>query len=710
MLYAGQTMNMLSMFAFLMALGLLVDDAIVIGENIYAHRQRGSDYVTAAVEGTYEVLPSVLASVGTTIIAFAPMLFVPGIMGKFFAVIPFAVITMLLISLLESTFVLPCHLAHVPRSKSAGPGWINRWSDRLVGGLISRLYLPLLRRSLDHPLTVVAIGATVLLLTAGFYQGGFIPFQLFPRLDADTIQASVTVPDGTPAAITDEATRRLERAIQEINDEHARRGGRLATLIHRTVGDTGSSATMTGNPPAGGSHTGSVQVELVEGSRRSMKSHEIVMQWRKRAGEFPGVESLTFGSVGHGPGGAAVEFKLLGDRQNMAALEDAVELCKARLGKYQGTLDIEDDSRPGKWEFQLTVKDSAQAMGVPLADLAGTVRAAYYGEEVMRLQRGRHEVKLMVRYPPEERHSLAAFDDLRVRTGGGAERPLTELAHLDVRRGYSTINRLDQRRAITITADVDESVAEADKIVADLKEHFVPQLLAKPEFAGLAVRWEGQQEQSSESMGGLFRGFLIALVAMFALLTLEFRSYGQPLLILLIIPFGAVGAVVGHVIMGMPLSLFSLFGMVALSGVVVNDSIVLIDFINRRVRDGVPLKTALLDAGSRRFRAVALTSLTTVAGLMPILFETSFQAQFLIPMATSLSFGLSFATLLVLIMVPTWYLLYFRLTGGEVSPLQPEPVVDALEQPNDDELESPARAPWATDLPVGQAVPDRRNG
>jgi HAE1 family hydrophobic/amphiphilic exporter-1 len=381
-------------------------------------------------------------------------------------------------------------------------------------------------------------------------------------------------------------------------------------------------------------------------------------------------------------------------------------------------LDIADDSRPGKWEFQLKVKDRAKAMGISLADLAETVRASYYGEEVMRLQRGRHEVKLMVRYPRQQRRSLADFDEIRVRTappildlvrrelqqsgvGSGSsnplpgtsaspERPLTELAEVEIRRGYSMINRQDQLRAITVSADVDESQANAREIVADLKKDFLPGLLARPEYARLRVRWEGQQEQTVESVWGLMQGLAVALVVMFALLTLKFRSYLQPVLIMAIIPFGAIGAIGGHWVMGVlgripngEVTLFSLFGLVALTGVVVNDSIVLIDFINHRVRDGVPLTEALVDAGRRRFRAVLLTSVTTIAALVPLLLETSFQAQVLIPMATSLCFGLTLTTALVLLLVPVMYLVYAWIVMPETFRAEAAPEIAAKPEPVD---------------------------
>ena len=324
-----------------------------------------------------------------------------------------------------------------------------------------------------------------------------------------------------------------------------------------------------------------------------------------------------------------------------------------------------DDSRPGKWELQLKEKQNAVAMGVPLESIARTVRASYYGEEVMRLQRGRHEVKLMVRYPEEDRKSLARFDDIRVDGGDGVQRPITELADVSVSRGYSEINRIDQKRSITVSSDISEKEGNAKEIVADLQAGFMPELLKK--YPALRVRWEGQQEQDSESVRSLGIGLAIALLAMYVLLTMEFTSYGQPMVVMAIIPFGIVGAVIGHWVMGLPLTLFSTLGLVALTGIVVNDSIVLVDFINSAVRGGMPLQQAVLEAGARRFRPVMLTSLTTIAGLAPILTETSFQAQLVIPMAASLCFGLMTSTVLVLVLVPTFYLLYARMFGVTVD-------------------------------------------
>ncbi|MCA9101896.1 MAG: efflux RND transporter permease subunit, partial [Planctomycetales bacterium] len=474
LLYTDQTINMLTMFAFLMALGIIVDDAIVVGENIYSHRQRGKDIVTAAVDGTAEVIPSVTASVLTTVIAFMPLFFVSGVMGKFIAVMPLAVVGMLAISWFESMMILPCHLGHTSHGQHGAVEmvlrliaqtvffpllWfekvmrpVNRTVTRGLNWFIKTVYLPLLRRSVNHPSIVVAIAIGILIVAAGFMRSGRTPFQIMPELDSYLISATVRYPDGTPAEFTDRATQQIEAAIRQVHEKYAAQGMPLMKISHRTVG---YRASMEMNSPQGvvsDSHVGGVNVELVDTSQRSIHSEQVLAEWREAAGQFPGAESITFGTPQFGPGGTPIEFKLVADPEHFDEVEAAAEVCKDKLAEYEGVFDIEDDSDPGKWEFQLTVKDKAKAMGVPLADLAETVRSAYYGAEVMRLQRGRHEVKLMVRYPREDRHTLATFDEIRVQTPDGAQRPITELANVQVERGCSEFNRIDQKRSITVSA------------------------------------------------------------------------------------------------------------------------------------------------------------------------------------------------------------------------------------------------------------------
>jgi multidrug efflux pump subunit AcrB len=651
----------------------------------------GKRMIEAAVDGTVEVAPSVVASVCTTIVAFCPMLFVSGVMGKFIAVMPLAVIAMLSLSLFESILILPCHLAHRESVLFRLLGIVlyvfhfllgifsrlNQLTASLLERFVEKIYLPALRWSLQCRWIVLAAAAALLMVTVGFVQAGIVPFIVFPKIDSNVIRAKVAFPDGTPLNVTDEATRQIETALWKLNEELSKPDKPLILLAHRSIG----SQPTTDNPAkaveAIGSHVGNVEVQLADTATRDVTSQKIVSLWRQRTGDIAGTESLTFGAPNFGPGGKAIEFKMLAPPQQFHELEQAVEMCKQKLKQFTSVYDIDDDSRPGKWEYQIRIRDDARAMGISTADLAETVRATYYGEEVMRLQRGRHEVKLMVRYPEEDRRSLADFEQLRVRTGDGQERPLTELADIDVVRGYSEINRVDQLRSITISADVEEGGENtAYGIVKELQNDFMPGLLAK--FPDVRVRWEGQQEQTNESIGSLLIGTAVALLVMFFFLTLEFRSYLQPLLIFLVIPFGVIGAIFGHAIMGLPITLFSFFGLVALTGVVVNDSIVLIDFINRRVREGMPIDEALLDAGRRRFRPVLLTTVTTVVGLLPILLETSFQAQVLIPMANSLSFGLMLATVLVLILVPVCYRIFHNWSPDAVGDAEfyNEPLMD----------------------------------
>lgn len=664
LLQFDQTLNMLSLFSFLIALGIVVDDAIVIGENVYTHRAMGKSPLQAAIDGTIEVVPSVFSSVATTVFAFVPMFFVTGVMGKFFAVMPLAVIAILTISLLEACFALPCHLGHGNGRPSPLTGWLNAGTTWVLETFLRVVYAPVIRFCATFPAITVSGAVAFLLLTASLVTSGAVPSIFFPKLDAPEVIAKVIFPDGTPARITDAATLRVEQAIQQINQRHSVPGRPLVKVTHRMVGLVRDNAPGGGQTTEG-SHAGSVYAELVDSGQRELTSEQVVQAWRDAVGSIPGAETLTFGSQSRGPGGKPIEFKLLAATENMQQLEQAVEETKQRLAGFRGIYDVSDDSTPGKWELQLREKPGAVALGVPLDSIARTVRASYYGEEVMRLQRGRHEVKLMVRYPESDRQTLARFDDIRVDAGDGIQRPITELADVNVTRGYSEINRIDQKRSITISADINEKLGNAKEIVASMRSEFMPQLLQK--YPGLRVRWEGQQEQDEESVQSLGIGLFVALLAMYVLLTMEFTSYGQPLVVMAVIPFGIVGAVLGHWVMGLPLTLFSTLGLVALTGIVVNDSIVLVDFINGAVRSGVPLEQAVLQAGSRRFRPVLLTSLTTIAGLAPILTETSFQAQLVIPMAASLCFGLATSTILVLVLVPVFYLIYARIFGVSVD-------------------------------------------
>ncbi len=690
LLATGQTLNMLTMFAFLMALGIVVDDAIVIGENIYTKRAEGLSFVQAAIEGTYEVLPAVCSSVATTIIAFVPLMFVTGVMGKFIAVMPVAVIAMLVISLIESTFILPSHLAHqnnlfmrivglvlyVFKPLTYVLTTVNHYASSLLDWGVQRFYQPVLIWSLHNKPVVIATAFAILLICGGMVLGGLAPFGFFPKIDGRQVAATIAYPDGTSADFAEAASLQLQQVVEQIEQDEIAAGRRpIIANLFRSIGQVGNE--MRG--PAGvvsGSHVGTVEVQLVPPDQRDITSQELIEVWRKRVPKIPGTEVLKFGADTMGPGGDAIEFKILAADDSVQFLDSAVDDCKKQLATIEGVTDIEDDSRLGKWEMSLKLNELGKTLGLDENDLANTIRTIYFGDEVMRLQRGRHEVKLMVRYTRQERSQMESFENIRIRDNSGNEWPLTEVAEIEYRRASSEINRLDQRRAITITADVNKKEGDAVDINRLLRSTIVPNILndyATKYGAKLSVNWEGEQAQTVESMVSLFAGFGVALLGMFVLLTLQFRSYIQPLIILTIIPFGWMGAIIGHAILGLELTLFSFFGLIALTGVIVNDSIVLVDFINRRVRDGMPLNDALMQAGRRRFRPIMLTSMTTVAGLFPILLETSMQAQVLIPMAASLIFGLMTGTILILILVPVSYSIYGHFLGLMNVSIQDDP-------------------------------------
>ena len=663
-LYGG-TLNMITMFAFIMALGMLVDDAIVVGENIYSHWRRGKPPVQAAIDGASEVAVPVIGAVATTMAAFVPLFIMEGILGKFVAVMPVAVVAALLGSLLECMLILPPHLAHaLPESGYQAPKrGIRRMAHRIresidgtLDWFIERVYVPTLRRAMAWRLVVAAAAVAILMLMFGLLLGGHLSFELFPDRDTDTIIARVTMPQGTPLAQTAATTAHLEAAARLLDDHFRPADAGAAGVVEQIMTVVGINTDFE---PEVGSHVGEVTVQLLAAEERGISSVLLADKWRDLSGDVPDALELIFMSEDIFPVGKPIEVRLMGD--DFAEMREAAARLEAELGTYPGVLDISNDFRPGKMEVQLALKPAGRVLGITLADLAGQVNQGFYGAEVLRLQRGRDDVKVMIRYPEAERRSLGDLDNIRIRARNGSEVPFNEVATATLRRGLSVIKRSDRQRALSVTAEVDSTKANAEKILADLDGDFLPRLLA--DYENMRYSFEGQHKETQRSVGSLFRGFIIAMLLVYTILAVIFRSYAQPLVVMAIIPFGFIGAVVGHFIMGHVLSLISLFGLVALSGVLVNDSLVLVDFINRARRGGTPLLEAVLEGGRKRFRAIVLTSVTTVAGLSPILFEKSVQAQFLIPMAISMSFGLMGATVLVLVLVPALYLLLSDVQG-----------------------------------------------
>ncbi|MDR2441057.1 MAG: efflux RND transporter permease subunit [Planctomycetaceae bacterium] len=665
------TLNMISMFGVIMGLGIVVDDAIVAGENIYSHRSLGKNYFDAAVDGIAEVFPSIFASVMTTILAFLPLMFITGMMGKLVYLVPVVMITMLFASLGECFGILPCHLAHrdnlflkilsgylyifswllIPLR------WASGYTMRAMDYTVLKIYSPSVKWVLRNRGIFIIGCLCTLAIAVAFVLSGTLPFVFFPKMDGNDIMVTLTFPNGTPAEVTDQWTQHLERSFWKVAKEYEKAGTPVATRSARVVGTSLSArgANRAGASGGGSSYQGSVQIELIGGDQRKISSMEIADRWRQEAGPVPGADKLTFETQMFGPPGGAIEFLLVAKSGESAILEKAVEESKAYLAEFEGTQDITDSDMPGKYEFRLKIREKAMAMGLHPEDLASVIRATYYGAEVQRLQRGRHEVKVMVCYPREDRRSLGDFNEIRIRTAAG-EYPITELADIEVVRGYTTITRQNQQRSITVSADVDENRGNAQKIIALLNSEFFPEL--KQKYPGINIIWGGHEEELAESTYSLIIGFFAAISAMFILLTMQFRSYLQPLIIMAIIPFGLVGAVVVHLLFGRPLSFVSLFGLVALSGIIVNDSIVMIDFINRKIRNGMAVRETLITVGRNRFRPIVLTSVTTIGGLLPIVLETSFQAQMIIPMALSLVGGVAFALILVLYFIPVLYSYY----------------------------------------------------
>ena len=654
------SINMISLFAFIMALGIVVDDAIVVGENIYEHRQSGKSYLQAAIDGTIEVAQPVVFAILTSVTAFLPLLFTTGIMGKFIMVIPAIVITILLVSLVEGLFILPAHLAFgKPRQDSGGfLGWLDKNRKRFGKALqkfIDGPYRKTLALCLEYRYTTIAAACAVLLLAGvGLVGGGIVKFRFMPDVDGDVIQVALELTPGSSVEMTTRIQEQIVNAGLEVIAEYDKDRPESDSVMRHVYASVGAATTDRGPGGASSSAGGNlatIAMFLTPSERRGVAATEISNRWRERAGEIAAVEKLTFVSnLIHL--GANVDIQLA--HEDFTVLDEAAERLKGLIATYPGTGDITDNYTLGKREVKVRLKAEARTLGITEENLGRQLRGAFYGSEALRLQRGRNEVKVLVRYPEENRRRFWDLETMRIRVPNGGEIPLDRAATLVESRGFSKINRSDRKRVINVTATVDSHTANAEEVVAAIKANDLPKLMA--DYPGLSYDMEGEDKNRRESMESMFKGFKLVLIVIFALLAIPFRSYSQPLLIMVAIPFGIVGAILGHFIMGYDLSILSMFGIVALTGVVVNDSLLLIDYVNRVRRKGKSLLDAVMDAGQRRFRPILLTSLTTFFGLMPMILETSVQAQFLVPMAISLAFGILFATGITLLLIPCLYL------------------------------------------------------
>ncbi|MSP24591.1 MAG: efflux RND transporter permease subunit [Myxococcales bacterium] len=663
------SINMISLFAFIVTLGIMVDDAIVISEAVHKRREEGLSQVDAAIAGVRDVAVPVTFSVLSAVVAFTPLLFVPGVSGKFFRNIPIVVNVVLLVSLAEALFILPAHLAHAnPIALAArrwlksifgeglGPvGWLHRKQQRFSQAFertIRTRFQPFARRLIRNRYPVAATALALLAVASGWIGGGRIDFTFFPKIESDVVFAQLTMPYGTPVTTS---RRHLERMVSSLREVLAEHGGEQKNSlgIFSQVGAANFGGTGRSGQSASGSQLAEVALLMPPMDERAVSAKVLAAEWRTRIGDIPGAESVKLQYTSGASAESPIAVRL--SHRDVRTLETASAELASRLRAYTGVKDVDDGVELGKVQLNFELSAEARSLGITETDLARQVRAAFFGAEASRQQRGRDEVRVYVRLPREQRTSLEHLETLMVRAPNGREIPLALAARMTEGRAYTGIRRVDGRRRLTVEADVEEGKANANKVMADLREGALPELAAH--YPGLSWDVGGQQRSQAESLDALWRGFLLSMLANFVLLAIPLRSYFQPIVIMSVIPFSIVGALLGHIAMGYDLSILSIMGLTSLSGMVVNDSIVLIDAVNEFRKAGMSRYEAVVAACVRRFRAIMLVSVTTFLGLAPMIWESSFQARFLIPMGLSIAFGGLFSTITVWLVVPSFYLI-----------------------------------------------------
>lgn len=674
---AGINISTLTVLAFILVLGIIVDDAIVIGERVYSHESVDTNHREAAIAGTQEVIVPVVFGVLTTIAAFLPILLIEGRMGAFFSIIGWVVVICLIFSLLECLLVLPAHLAH---RKTSGylfsetrfvKGWI-KFQGFFANGLENFAhykYKPFLIKSLEWRWITWAIGTGVLITAIALITSGRVVFQFFPAIEGDRVYATLNMPEGINVELTEQGAKQIELAALKLRDEMdvdlGFSGGQHA--IRHVFASIGVNAARSNGPPrrtAGGSHLAEVVIDLVPiEDRPGWNASRIADRWRAIAGHIPDAIELQF-NANTFSAGDPIKLQLRG--RNVEELRDAAAHLRAELGRYPGVLDLSDSFRAGKQEIKLDILPQAKPLGLTLNDLARQVRQSFYGEEAQRIQRGTDDVRVMVRYPEDERRSLGNLEDMRIRTADGTEVPFSSVAKVTYGTGFSSIRREDQQRVIDVRGDINRSLITPEEVIAAVQKTVCDKgtsfgdrknRCSNSQFPGVTYSKSGEQQERDKAMGGIISTVPIALMIIFALLAIPLKSYTQPLVIMSVIPFGAVGAILGHYIMGWNLVFFSILGIIALSGVVVNASLVLVDYINRQRLRGVPIFEAVTMAGVARFRPIVLTSVTTFVGLVPLMANNDPETFMFIPMAISLAFGVLFATAITLFLVPSLYLM-----------------------------------------------------
>lgn len=683
--YFGVTINVLSLFGMIIVIGILVDDGIVIGENIYHHYENGKTPIRAAIEGTLEVIPPVVSAILTTIIAFSTFFFLDGRIGEFFSQVSLIVILTLTVSLIEALIILPAHIAHSKalERKDIIRNRINNFfyqiNQKAEVGLFyvrDNLYAPYLKFFLKNIALGFAIPIALLIFSIGALQGGIVRTAFFPSVASDRVSIDLKMLQGTNEKITDSIISEIEKIAWEVNEEYTGKQTSGESVIQNIIKRIGP-----------GSANGSLTINLLPGEARDFSSPEITNAIRDKVGKVHGVESLTFGSGGNF-GGSPVAISLLGN--NIEELKAAKAELKTILENNALLKDISDNDPSGIKEVRIALKENAHLLGLNLQMVMGQVRSGFFGLQTQRFQRGQDEIKVWVRYKKDDRSSLKNLDDMWITTPTNQKVPFSEIATYEIERGDVLINHLNSKREIQITADMKSPTESATDILDDIKSTVMPEISSK--FPTVTAMYEGQNREAQKTVTSVKKVGFIILALIYMVIAFTFRSYEQPILLILLIPFSLIGVVWGHWLHDFPINILSWLGIIALIGIMVNDGLVLIEKFNGYLKAGMKYDEALIQAGISRFRAIMLTTLTTVAGLAPLLLEKSRQAQFLKPMAISISYGMVIATILTLVMLPLFlsvsnsvkvFIKWMR-TGEKVSKEEVERAIIELKSENDE--------------------------
>ncbi|MCB1760979.1 MAG: efflux RND transporter permease subunit [Gammaproteobacteria bacterium] len=643
----GLTINMITMVALLIAIGLLMDDAIVIAENIAARLRRGDPPFQAALTGTRQVAPGVLSSFLTTIAVFGPLAFLSGHMGKVLQFIPMVLILVIAVSLIEAFLILPHHLAHSLRHHQQRESRFRHAFDQRLEHFRDHTLGRLIDWAVAQRYWFVGGIVALFILSIGMLVGGKLKFEAFPDVEGDIIQARLLLPQGTPLWRTEAVVAQIIRGLEQVDDDFQAQqpaGARLVQNV-QTRFNYNQDASETGP------HLATITVDLLTAERRVGRLDDIINRWRAATGRVPDQLALSFKEPSIGPGGIPLELRLSG--ADLGQLKQASVELQRWLARYDGVFDVSDDLRPGKPELRLKLRDGALGLGLDVTTIARQLQAAFQGVTAREIQRGSEAYEIEVKLAAEDRRTLTAFEDFRITTASGDQVPLAVVANISLERGLARINRINGVRTVTVSGDLDPRISNAAEIIRHTRNAFLPELQQR--YPGIDLSVQGQAQESAKTGASMLRGFAVGMIIIFILLSFQFRSYSQPLVVMSVIPMALIGVIWGHLAMGLNLTMPGIIGFTSLAGIVVNDSILLVEFLKMRVREGHPVEIAARMASRERFRAVLLTSLTTIAGLLPLLSESSLQAQILIPLATSIVFGLAMTTLLVLLVVPTLF-------------------------------------------------------